>query len=131
VAYKAEDTPLHRFVDLKFPPPRGRRSRKRCAEFGYDGLFDRRKGNPSPKQLPDWRLRASCLAKPNILCDGCADFIVCYDGIVYQKDLELPQIVAGRGMSANRTRLRKRERKTPCTQAQNPKVRFCHERTGR
>jgi hypothetical protein len=29
-----------------------RRSRERYEEFGYDGLFDRRHGKPSPKRLP-------------------------------------------------------------------------------
>src|SRR5277367_4857423 len=29
-----------------------RRWRERLAEFGYDGLFDRRRGRPSPKRVP-------------------------------------------------------------------------------
>src|SRR3989442_7239070 len=29
-----------------------RRWRKRYEEFGYDGLFDRRQGQPSPKRVP-------------------------------------------------------------------------------
>src|SRR2546428_12186927 len=29
-----------------------RRWRKRYEEFGYDGLFDRRRGRPSPKRVP-------------------------------------------------------------------------------
>jgi transposase len=29
-----------------------RRWRERCEEFGYDGLFDRRRGKPSPKRVP-------------------------------------------------------------------------------
>src|ERR1700736_3546906 len=29
-----------------------RRWRERYEEFGYDGLFDRRKGKPSPKRVP-------------------------------------------------------------------------------
>ena len=29
-----------------------RRWRERYEEFGYDGLFDRRRGRPSPKRLP-------------------------------------------------------------------------------
>jgi transposase len=29
-----------------------RRWRERYEEFGYDGLFDRRQGKPSPKRLP-------------------------------------------------------------------------------
>ena len=29
-----------------------RRWRKRYEEFGYDGLFDRRRGKPSPKRVP-------------------------------------------------------------------------------
>ena len=29
-----------------------RRIRERYEEFGYDGLFDRRRGQPSPKRVP-------------------------------------------------------------------------------
>jgi len=29
-----------------------RRWRQRYEEFGYDGLFDRRRGQPSPKRVP-------------------------------------------------------------------------------
>jgi Helix-turn-helix domain len=29
-----------------------RRIRERYEEFGYDGLFDRRRGKPSPKRVP-------------------------------------------------------------------------------
>src|SRR5258705_6970153 len=29
-----------------------RRMRERYQEFGYDGLFDRRRGKPSPKRVP-------------------------------------------------------------------------------
>ena len=29
-----------------------RRWRERYQEFGYDGLFDRRQGRPSPKRVP-------------------------------------------------------------------------------
>jgi transposase len=29
-----------------------RRWRERYEEFGYDGLFDRRRGQPSPKRVP-------------------------------------------------------------------------------
>jgi transposase len=29
-----------------------RRWRERYEEFGYDGLFDRRQGKPSPKRVP-------------------------------------------------------------------------------
>ena len=29
-----------------------RRSRERYEEYGYDGLFDRRRGKPSPKRVP-------------------------------------------------------------------------------
>jgi hypothetical protein len=29
-----------------------RRWRERLEEFGYDGLFDRRRGRPSPKRVP-------------------------------------------------------------------------------
>jgi transposase len=29
-----------------------RRWRQRYAEYGYDGLFDRRRGKPSPKRVP-------------------------------------------------------------------------------
>src|SRR5258707_1760579 len=29
-----------------------RRWRERYEEFGYDGLFDRRRGSPSPKRVP-------------------------------------------------------------------------------
>src|SRR2546423_8320675 len=29
-----------------------RRWRERYEEFGYDGLFDRRRGRPSPKRVP-------------------------------------------------------------------------------
>ncbi len=29
-----------------------RRWRERLEEFGYDGLFDRRRGQPSPKRVP-------------------------------------------------------------------------------
>ena len=29
-----------------------RRWRERYEEFGYDGLFDRRRGTPSPKRVP-------------------------------------------------------------------------------
>jgi transposase len=29
-----------------------RRWRERYEEFGYDGLFDRRRGKPSPKRVP-------------------------------------------------------------------------------
>ena len=29
-----------------------RRYRERYEEFGYDGLFDRRRGQPSPKRVP-------------------------------------------------------------------------------
>ena len=29
-----------------------RRWRQRYEEFGYDGLFDRRRGKPSPKRVP-------------------------------------------------------------------------------
>ena len=29
-----------------------RRWRERYEEFGYDGLFDRRKGKPSPRRVP-------------------------------------------------------------------------------
>jgi hypothetical protein len=29
-----------------------RRWRERYQEFGYDGLFDRRRGKPSPKRVP-------------------------------------------------------------------------------
>ena len=31
---------------------RMRRWRERYEEFGYDGLFDRRRGKPSPKRVP-------------------------------------------------------------------------------
>jgi transposase len=29
-----------------------RRWKERCEEHGYDGLFDRRRGTPSPKRVP-------------------------------------------------------------------------------
>ena len=33
-----------------------RRWRERYEEFGYDGLFDRRRGKPSPKRVPVQRV---------------------------------------------------------------------------
>ena len=33
-------------------PRQMRRWRQRYAEYGYDGLFDRRRGTPSPKRVP-------------------------------------------------------------------------------
>lgn len=37
---------------LGFSDRHVRRIRERYEEFGYDGLFDRRRGQPSPKQVP-------------------------------------------------------------------------------
>src|SRR5438132_12971236 len=36
-----------------------RRWRERYEEFGYDGLFDRRQGKPSPKRVPVAREKIS------------------------------------------------------------------------
>jgi hypothetical protein len=37
---------------LGFTDRHVRRIRERYQEFGYDGLFDRRRGKPSPKRVP-------------------------------------------------------------------------------
>jgi transposase len=37
---------------LGFSDRHVRRIRERYEEFGYDGLFDRRRGKPSPKRVP-------------------------------------------------------------------------------
>ena len=37
---------------LGFSDRHVRRMRERYQEFGYDGLFDRRRGQPSPKRVP-------------------------------------------------------------------------------
>src|SRR5438105_9075937 len=38
-----------------------RRWRERYEEFGYDGLFDRRRGKPSPKRAALNRIQSVCL----------------------------------------------------------------------
>jgi hypothetical protein len=47
-----------------------RRWRERYEEFGYDGLFDRRQGKPSPKRVAGG---AGCIASGvrGGLCRGC------------------------------------------------------------
>jgi hypothetical protein len=39
-------------LDLGISDRHMRRWRERYEEFGYDGLFDRRRGKPSPQRVP-------------------------------------------------------------------------------
>src|SRR6201981_2562886 len=49
---------------LGFTDRHVRRIRERYEEFGYDGLFDRRRGRPSPKRVGDGGEGAGFVSRP-------------------------------------------------------------------